>query len=63
MIDIEKAKKEFVDHVNKIQINNPKVQIKVAHTFRVIENCKKIATSLNLKEEEINLAELIRIIT
>ena len=63
MIDIERAKKEFIKHVNKIKIDNSKIQIKVNHTFRVIDNCQKIATNLNLTEEEIKLAELIRITT
>ena len=59
MIDIEKAKKEFINHVNKIEIDNPRVQTKIGHTFRVAENCKKIAISLELTEEETKLAELI----
>ncbi len=59
MIDIEKAKKEFINHVNKIEIDNPRVQTKIDHTFRVAENCKKIAINLELTEEEIKLAELI----
>ena len=63
MVDIEKAKKEFIKHVNEIKIDNPKIQTKINHTFRVIENCKKIANSLNLSEEEIKLAELIRVAT
>ena len=41
MIDIEKAKKEFINHVNKIEIDNPRVQTKIDHTFRVAENCKR----------------------
>ncbi len=59
MIDIEKAKKEFISHVEQIGINNSKIQTKIGHTFRVIEICKKIATKLDLSEEEIQLAGLI----
>lgn len=59
MIDIENAKKELVNHVNEIQIDNPRVQMKVGHIIRVAENCKKLATNLKLTEEQIQLAELI----
>ena len=59
MIDIEIAKNEFINHVNQFKIDNPKVQTKIDHTFRVAENCKKIATNLKLTNEEIELAELI----
>lgn len=59
MIDIENAKKELVKHVNELQIDNPRVQMKVGHIIRVAENCKKLATNLKLTEEQIQLAELI----
>lgn len=59
MIDIENAKKELVKHVSELQINNPRVQMKVGHIIRVAENCKKLATNLKLTEEQIQLAELI----
>ena len=59
MIDIENAKKELVNHVNELQIDNPRVQMKVGHIIRVAENCKKLATNLKLTEKQIQLAELI----
>lgn len=59
MIEIEKAKKELVNHVNGLKINNPRVQMKLGHIMRVVENCKKIAIDLGLTEEQIQLAELI----
>lgn len=59
MIDIENAKKELVNHVNQLQIDNPRVQMKVGHIMRVAENCKKLAIHLKLTEEQIQLAELI----
>ena len=61
MIDIEKAKKEFINHVKQIEVDNPRVQTKVSHTLRVAENCREIATRLKLSEEEIKLAQLIGI--
>ena len=59
MIDIEKAKKELVNHVHKLQINNPRVEMKIGHIIRVAENCKKIAIFLGLTEKEIEIAQLI----
>lgn len=59
MIDIKNAKQELVNHVNKLQINNPRVEMKIKHIMRVAENCKKLAIDLKLTEEEIQLAELI----
>lgn len=62
MIDIPKAKQELVNHVHKLAIDNPRVEIKVEHIMRVAENCKKIATDLKLTEDEIQLAEIIGIL-
>ncbi len=60
MIDIEKAKKEL-----KIFLENYKNQkelgfeLKVVHTYQVAQNSKKLAEELKLKQEDIELAELI----
>lgn len=62
MIDIQKAKQELVNHVHKLAIDNPRVEMKVEHTMRVAENCKKIAIDLKLTGDEIQLAELIGIL-
>lgn len=59
MIEIEKAKKELINHVDELKINNPRVQMKLGHIMRVAENGKKIAMDLGLTEEQIQLAELI----
>lgn len=59
MIDIEKAKRELVNYVHKLEINNPRVEMKLGHIMRVAENCKKLAVDLRLTEEQIQLAELI----
>lgn len=59
MIDIENAKKELVNHVNKLEIDNPRVQTKLGHILRVAENSKNIAEKLKLTQEQIQLAELI----
>lgn len=59
MINIQNAKKELVAHVHKLEIDNPRVQMKIGHIMRVAENCRKIAIDLGLTEEQIQLAELI----
>ena len=61
MIDIIKAKNEFKKYVSNYNPTHPRIALKITHIERVAENCKKIATSLNLSDEEIKLAELIGI--
>jgi len=62
MIDIEEAQIEFMNHIDSLKLDNPRVEIKRWHTMRVAENCKKIAIELGLQEEQIELAELIGIL-
>ena len=61
MIDIDKAKKEFMKYVEKYDINNGKIRIKVKHILRVVEMSKLIAIDLNLDDEQTKLAQLIGI--
>ena len=59
MIDITKAKKELKKYVEKYDINNPKIKLKIAHIERTSRIAKKMAESLKLQEEDVKLAELI----
>ena len=43
----------------KTEINKLGYDLKVIHTYKVVENSKTIATMMNLSEEDIALAELI----
>ncbi|MBO5477381.1 MAG: HD domain-containing protein [Clostridia bacterium] len=61
MIDIEKAKKEFIEYVKQYDINNGRIRLKMTHILKVAEVSRLIASNLNLSEEQINLAELIGI--
>lgn len=61
MIDIEKAKKEFLKYVENYDINSGRIKLKVKHILRVVENSKRIAQELGLDDESIKLAELIGI--
>lgn len=59
MIDIENAKKVFNEYVNNYDVNNGKIALKIGHILRVSELSKKIAESLNLSKEDVDLAALI----
>lgn len=59
MIDITKARKFFKEYIKDYDIENPKIALKVAHIERVSEIAKKMAESLNLSQEDVELAELI----
>ena len=58
-IDIEIAKKQFKEYVKNYNPEDEKIEIKIGHILRVAENAKKIAQSLNLNQEDIEIAELI----
>ena len=59
MIDLEKAKREFIDYTNMYDIDNDNIARKYGHSLRVMEISNKIATNMGLKEEQIKLATLI----
>ena len=59
MVDVNNAKRVFKEYVSNYNLQDGKIALKVAHILRVSELSKKIATSLNLSEEDIKLAELI----
>lgn len=58
-MNIENAKQEFIKYTSNYDLENEKMKRKFGHSFRVMENAGKIAKSLNLSEEEIELAKLI----
>lgn len=59
MIDLEKAKNEFIKYTNNYDLNNPHITRKIYHSLRVMDESKKIAENLNLSKEQIDLATLI----
>lgn len=59
MIDIEKARNEFIEYAKEYGIDSGRINLKVKHILRVSQNCKFLAEQLNLTEEQIKLAELI----
>lgn len=59
MIDFIKAKEEFLKYTSKFPKDDGPIQMKIHHSLRVTELSEKIAMSLNLSNEEIELAKLI----
>ncbi|MGN0984600.1 MAG: HD domain-containing protein [Gemmiger sp.] len=53
-----RAKRAFADYVAPYNAQDPKVALKIAHTGRVAALCERIARSLALPEEEVDLAWL-----
>lgn len=59
MIDLEKAKNEFIKYTNNYDLTDDLIVAKINHSLRVMEYSKKIAESLKLSKEQIDLATLI----
>ena len=58
-MDIDKAKLEFIKYTNDYKKEESHlINLKIDHTFRVMDLCKEIADSLGLSEEKVDLARL-----
>ena len=63
MIDIAKSKKQFKKYLDKYKDQDKLgFELKVIHTYKVIENAREIARKLGLTEEDEKLAELIALL-
>lgn len=49
-------KKAFSDYVSDYNASDPKISLKIAHTYRVAELCDTIAHSIKLTDEDVNTA-------
>lgn len=58
-MEIEKAKQEFLEYTKNYDVEHPTIARKIGHSIRVMENSKKIAESLKLNKEQIEIATLI----
>ena len=58
-IDLKHAKDEFLNYTKDYDLSNENIKRKQDHSLRVMEISENIAKSLNLNEEEANLAMLI----
>lgn len=59
MIDRELVKREFKAYVSDYDINDEKIRLKVVHTYKVAENCERIALSIGLPSDDVDLAWVI----
>lgn len=59
LIERDKVKEAFQTYVENYNHNEPRIKLKIEHTYRVAVLSEKIARSLHLKEEEVELAWMI----
>jgi len=63
MIDLQKARKAFNEYINNYSNQDDAgFNLKVVHTYHVVDNAMMIAEKLGLSKEDINLAGLIAIL-
>lgn len=58
-IDLEMAKKQFLDYTSKYDVNDSNINRKIGHSIRVMEISREIAIKIGLSQEQIDLATLI----
>lgn len=57
-INREHIKKTFQEYTDRYDSTNPKIKLKIDHTYRVANLCEQIAQSLELSAAEVDLAWL-----
>ena len=58
IIDRERVKNTFAEYTSGYNAADPKIKLKIDHTYRVAELCELIARDLNLDEYETDVAWL-----
>lgn len=58
-INLEHALGQFKNYISAYDENDPKINLKITHTYRVMEICGILAKGMDLPEEKRKLAELI----
>lgn len=59
MISIEHAKRAFDNFIQQFDVDDPKISLKIRHTYCVIDACEYLAKSMNLNQTDYDLAVLI----
>ena len=54
-IDRERVKKAFAEYTRQYDSEDEKIKLKIVHTYKVAELCERIAVSLGLSGEDIDL--------
>ncbi len=63
MIDLEKARAAFKEYISNFDNqDDPGFDLKVVHTYHVVDNATMISKKLGLSEEDVKLAALIGIL-
>lgn len=57
-INREHIKNTFQEYTDRYDSTDPKIKLKIDHTYRVADLCERIAKSLDLAQEDIDLAWL-----
>ncbi len=57
-IDRRRAQQAFADYASRYNAEDPKIKLKIDHTYRVAALCARIAQSLDLPAGEVDLAWL-----
>ncbi len=57
-IDRQKVKEQFAAYTRNYDPTDTKIALKIAHTYRVADNCEQIARSIALSDEDVEFAWL-----
>ena len=57
-IDRQRVREQFASYTRKYDPSDTKIALKIAHTYRVADNCEQIARSIDLSEDDIEFAWL-----
>lgn len=62
MFSLDHARQTFSKYVSQYDANDPKIALKIRHTYAVVDACEYLSESLNLDEENKNLALLVALL-
>ena len=57
-IDRKKVREQFASYTRNYNAEDPKIALKIAHTYHVADNCEEIAKSIGLRCEDADFAWL-----
>ncbi|MCR5157068.1 MAG: HD domain-containing protein, partial [Butyrivibrio sp.] len=57
-VDRQRVKEQFAAYTRNYDPTDPKIALKIAHTYRVADNCEQIARSIGLSDEDVEFAWL-----
>lgn len=62
MIDMNLAKEAFEQYLNEFDRNDPKISLKIVHTYGVVHYTQQVCQRMKLNEEDTNLSLLIALL-